>query len=172
MAFAIFGVQFHIMNYTIRNASKQDMTAVLDLIIELAVFEEEPDAVEVTVDSLITDGFGPTPAFKCFVAEVDHKVVGAALVYNRFSTWKGKIIHLEDLIVNQNMRGHGIGTALLDEVVKHGHELGVKRINWEVISWNEGAIKLYERKGANVLRDWNVVQLDEKGIKNYIDNIN
>jgi GNAT superfamily N-acetyltransferase len=147
------------------------MAAVLDLIVELAIFEEEPDAVEVTTESLIADGFGSKPAFKCFVAEVDKKVVGAAIVYNRFSTWKGNILHLEDLIVNQNMRGHGIGTALLDEVVKHGHSIGAKRINWEVISWNEGAIKLYERKGAKVLRDWNVVHLDENGIKNYITNL-
>jgi len=160
------------MNFTIRNATKHDMSAVLDLIVELAIFEEEPDAVEVTTESLIADGFGNNPAFKCFVAEVDSKIVGAAVVYNRFSTWKGKILHLEDLIVNQKMRGHGIGSALLDEVVKHGHSLGAKRINWEVISWNEGAIKLYERKGAKVLRDWNVVHLDENGIKNYIANIN
>ena len=172
MAFPIFDVQYHTMDFTIRNATKQDMSAVLNLIIELAVFEEEPDAVEVTVDSLIADGFGDQPAFKCFVAEVDHNVVGAAIVYNRFSTWKGKILHLEDLIVNQNMRGHGIGSALLDEVVKYGNSLGAKRINWEVISWNEGAIKLYERKGAKVLRDWHVVHLDENGIKNYIENIN
>lgn len=171
MAFPIFDLQFHTMDFKIRNATKADMSAVLNLIIELAVFEEEPNAVEVTVDSLIIDGFGDQPAFKCFVAEVDHKVVGAAIVYNRFSTWKGKILHLEDLIVNQKMRGHGIGSALLDEVVKHGHVLGVKRINWEVISWNEGAIKLYERKGAKVLRDWNVVHLDENGINNYIANI-
>lgn len=160
------------MNFTIRNATKHDMSAVLELIVELAVFEEEPDAVEVTTESLIADGFGTHPAFKCFVAEVDGKVVGAAVVYNRFSTWKGKILHLEDLIVNQKMRGHGIGSALLDEVVKHGYNLGAKRINWEVISWNEGAIKLYERKGAKVLRDWNVVHLDENGIKNYIANLN
>jgi len=162
---------FILMDFTIRNASKQDMPAVLNLIIELAVFEEEPDAVEVTTESLIADGFGDNPAFKCFVADVDGIVVGAAVVYNRFSTWKGKILHLEDLIVNQNMRGHGIGSALLDEVVKHGHSLKAKRINWEVISWNEGAIKLYERKGAKVLRDWNVVHLDENGIKNYIANL-
>lgn len=160
------------MNFTIRNATKDDMSAVLELIVELAVFEEEPDAVEVTIESLIADGFGTHPAFKCFVAEVEGKVVGAAVVYNRFSTWKGKILHLEDLIVNQKMRGHGIGSALLDEVVKHGYSLGAKRINWEVISWNEGAIKLYERKGAKVLRDWNVVHLDENGIKNYIANLN
>lgn len=160
------------MNFTIRKAKKDDMSAVLDLIVELAVFEEEPDAVEVTEESLIDDGYGNNPAFKCFVAEVENKVVGAAIVYNRFSTWKGKILHLEDLIVNQKMRGQGIGSALLDEVVKHGHSLNVKRINWEVLSWNEGAIKLYERKGAKVLRDWNVVHLDENGIKNYISSIN
>lgn len=159
------------MDFIIRNATKHDMSAVLDLIIELAVFEEEPDAVEVTTESLMADGFGNNQAFKCFVAEVKNKVVGAAIVYNRFSTWKGKILHLEDLIVNQSMRGHGIGSALLDEVVKHGHSLNAKRINWEVISWNEGAIKLYERKGAKVLRDWNVVHLDEKGINNYIANL-
>ncbi len=160
------------MNYTIRKARKDDMSAVLNLIIELAVFEEEPDAVEVTEESLINDGYGNNPAFKCFVAEVENMVVGAAIVYNRFSTWEGKILHLEDLIVTESMRGHGIGSALLDEVVKHGHNLGAKRINWEVLSWNEGAIKLYERKGAKVLRDWNVVHLDENGIKNYISNIN
>ena len=160
------------MDFTIRKATKEDMPAVLGLIIELAVFEEEPDAVEVTSNSLIADGFGDSPAFNCFVAETNNKVVGAAIIYNRFSTWKGKILHLEDLIVSQDMRGNGIGTALLDEVVKHGNALGVKRINWEVIDWNEGAIKLYERKGAKVLRDWNVVHLDENGIKNYIANIN
>lgn len=159
------------MDFIIRNATKHDMSAVLNLIIELAIFEEEPDAVEVTNESLISDGFGDNPAFKCFVAEVNNKIIGAAIVYNRFSTWKGKILHLEDLIVNQSMRGHGIGSALLDEVVKHGYSLGVKRINWEVISWNEGAIKLYERKGAKVLRDWNVVHLDENGINNYIANL-
>ncbi len=159
------------MNFTIRDATKNDMSSVLGLIKELAVFEKEPNAVEVTSESLIEDGFGNKPAFKCFVAEVNEKVVGAAVVYNRFSTWKGKILHLEDLIVSQDMRGHGIGTTLLDEVVKHGNNLGVKRINWEVISWNDGAIKLYERKGAKVLHDWNVVHLDENGIKNYIANL-
>ena len=147
------------------------MPSVLGLIKELAEFEKEPDAVEVTVEDLQNDGFGDHPAFKCFVAEVDGEVHGTAIVYNRFSTWKGKIIHLEDLVVSQKMRGHGIGSALLDKVVMYGYELGVKRINWEVLDWNEGAIKLYEAKGAKILRDWDVVHLDEKGIKNYIANL-
>lgn len=77
-------------------------------------------------------------------------------------------MHLEDLIVSQKMRGSGLGTALLDEVVIYGNQLGVKRICWEVIDWNEPAIEFYEKKGADVKRDWDVVHLNENGIKNYI----
>ncbi|GAA4938440.1 GNAT family N-acetyltransferase [Algibacter agarivorans] len=156
------------MNYIIRDARKKDMSQVLHLIKELAVFEKEPDAVEVSVEDLQKDGFSLHPAFHCFVAEADSKIEGIALIYNRYSTWKGKILHLEDLIVSKSMRGSGMGTALLDEVIKYGHRLGVKRINWEVLDWNEPAIAFYEKKGANVMRDWDVVQLSETGIKNYI----
>jgi GNAT superfamily N-acetyltransferase len=159
------------MKFTIRDAEKSDMTQVLGLIQELATFEKEPDAVEITVKDLEKDGFEKNPAFHCFVAEVNSKIEGIALVYNRYSTWKGKAIHLEDLIVSESMRGTGIGTALLDEVIKYSHNLGVKRINWEVIDWNEPAIAFYEKKGANVMRDWDVVQLSEEGIKNYLANL-
>ena len=156
------------MDYVIRNATKNDMPQVLHLIKELAAFEKEPDAVEVTADDLKQDGFGEHPAFHCFVADVNSKIEGIALIYNRYSTWKGKILHLEDLIVSKSMRGKGLGTALLDKVVQYGYDLDVKRINWEVIDWNEPAIDFYEQKGANVMRDWDVVQLNETGIKNYI----
>ena len=159
------------MDYTIRDATKHDMSAVLELIKELAVFEKEPDAVEVTVTDLQSDGFGEAPAFHCFVAEVNSKIEGIALIYNRYSTWKGKAIHLEDLIVSEAMRGSGLGTALLNEVVKYAHNLGVKRVNWEVLDWNEPAIKFYQSNGANVMREWDVVHLNEAGIKNYDDNI-
>lgn len=159
------------MEYSIRLATKQDMQQVLDLIKELAVFEKEPDAVEVTVNDLELQGFGSQPAFTCFVAEVNNRVEGIALVYNRFSTWKGNVLHLEDLVVSQKMRGTGLGTALLDMVVKFGHELGVKRISWEVLDWNEPAIIFYEKKGADVKRDWDVVHLNEEGIRTYISNL-
>jgi len=159
------------MNYSIREANKNDMPQVLQLIKALAEFEKEPDAVEISVEDLQNDGFGETPAFKCFVAEVNVKIQGIALIYNRYSTWKGRAIHLEDLIVNKDFRGSGIGTALLDEVIKYSYKLGVKRINWEVLDWNEPAIKFYEKKGAIVMRDWDVVQLTEAGIKNYIANL-
>lgn len=159
------------MTFNIRKATKTDMSQVLDLINELAVFEKEPDAVEITVEDLLQNGFGNQPSFQCFVAEIDNKIEGIALVYPRFSTWKGKVLHLEDLIVSQNRRGLGLGSALLDEVVKYGAALGVKRISWEVLNWNEPAIAFYERKGADIKRDWNVVHLTEEGIKNYISKI-
>jgi len=159
------------MSFTIRLATKDDMNSVHDLIIELAVFEKEPDAVEITVDDLKNDGFNKQPKFTCFVAEKESIIVGSALVYKRYSTWKGEVLHLEDLIVKENMRGSGLGSALLDEVVKYGNKIGVKRISWEVIDWNESAIAFYEKKGANVMRDWDVVQLDENGIKNYLNKI-
>lgn len=156
------------MDYTIRVAQREDMKQVLKLIQELAIFEKEDDAVEVSVQDLEEDGFGKQKLFHCFVVEKSDKIVGMALVYPRYSTWKGPVIHLEDLIVTKEMRGSGLGTALLNEVVKYGNDLGVKRISWEVIDWNEPAIGFYESKGANVMRDWDVVQLDETGIKEYL----
>ncbi|WP_298484921.1 GNAT family N-acetyltransferase [uncultured Maribacter sp.] len=160
------------MDFIIRNSEKKDMPQVLSLINELAVFEKEEDAVEVTVEQLEKDGFGENPLFHCFVAESDSKIVGMALVYSRYSTWKGPVIHLEDLIVTEEYRGTGLGSSLLTSVVKHGKKLNVKRISWEVIDWNEPAISFYESKGANVMRDWDVVQLDAQGIEDYLKNNN
>ncbi|MGC1515739.1 MAG: GNAT family N-acetyltransferase [Maribacter sp.] len=159
------------MEYSIREATKADMQQVLVLIQELATFEKEEHAVEVSVRDLETDGFGKNPLFHCFVAQKGPTIVGMALVYQRYSTWKGPVLHLEDLIVTKEMRGSGLGTALLNEVVKYGAGLGVKRISWEVIDWNEPAIGFYESKGAQVMRDWDVVQLDEEGIRNYLSAI-
>ncbi|MBR9913575.1 MAG: GNAT family N-acetyltransferase [Algicola sp.] len=156
------------MTFSIRKATQNDMPRVLELIVELAIFEKEPNAVEVSVADLIKAGFQEPKAFTCFVAEQDGKVEGMALVYHRFSTWKGKVLHLEDLVVSQEQRGSGMGTALLDEVVNYGKELGVKRISWEVLDWNDSAIEFYEKKGADVKRDWNVVHLNEDHMNNYI----
>ncbi|WP_411029665.1 GNAT family N-acetyltransferase [Spongiimicrobium sp. 3-5] len=159
------------MSYTIRDARAEDMQRVLKLVQELAEFEKEENAVEITTNDLIRDGFGLKPLFHCFVAESDGEIVGTALIYPRYSTWKGPIIHLEDLIVTKEMRGSGLGSALLTEVIKYGHNLGVKRISWEVLDWNEPAINFYEAKGARVLRDWDVVHMDEGGIQNFINNL-
>ena len=121
----------------IRRGEKKDMPAVLDLIRELAIFEKEPDAVVVTVADLERDGFGENPLFYTFVAEVDNdssdseqakQIVGMALYYYRYSTWKGRTIHLEDLIVKDKMRGSGIGLALYTKIIEQGKADNVRRI--------------------------------------------
>lgn len=158
------------MEFIIRPAVQEDMHRVLELVQELALFEREPQAVEVSVAQLQADGFGEQPLFRCFVGEHGGEIVGMALVYARYSTWKGPVLHLEDLIVTERMRGSGLGTALLDQVVAHGQQMGVKRISWEVLDWNEPAIQFYEAKGAKVMRDWDVVHLNEEGMATYLKN--
>ena len=153
----------------IRKATKNDMPSVLELIQELAIFEKEPDAVVVTVDDLIRDGFSENPLFQCFVAEVDNEIIGMALYYYRYSTWKGKTIHLEDLIVKENKRGTGAGFALYKEIIKQGKAENVRRIEWNVLDWNTPAIDFYEKSGAKVLGDWRVVHMDDKGIEQFLN---
>ena len=153
----------------VRPARIEDMGQVLDLIRELAVFEREPDAVEVTQADLERDGFGPDPRFMCFVAEDETGIAGMALCYPRYSTWKGMVIHLEDLIVTESARGKGIGSALLTRVISFARDQGARRVSWEVLDWNDPAIDFYESRGARVLRDWDVVQLDAEGINSYLD---
>ena len=159
------------MKFNIRFAKQSDMPKVLELIKELAVFEKEPDAVIVTEKDLIEHGFGKNPLFTCFVAERDQEIVAIALIYFRFSTWKGKTVHLEDLIVKQEFRGQGLGTLLLDEVIKYGYSQGVQRICWEVLDWNTNAINFYEKQGAKILKDWYLAQLEGDAIKNYIEKL-
>jgi GNAT superfamily N-acetyltransferase len=154
----------------IRKGNPEDMKAVLGLIQELAIFEKEPDAVVVTVEDLIRDGFGTVPLFQVFVAEVEKQIVGIALYYYRYSTWKGKTIHLEDLIVKAEMRGKGIGQALYAAIMKQGKEDGVRRIDWHVLDWNTPAIEFYKKSGAKIQADWRVAQMDENGINNFVEN--
>jgi GNAT superfamily N-acetyltransferase len=155
---------------TIRKGNPEDMQAVLGLIQELAAFENEPDAVLITVDDLIRDGFGEVPLFQVFVAEVDSEIVGIALYYYRYSTWKGKTIHLEDLVVKDKMRGTGLGYALYSEIIKQGKKDKVRRIEWNVLDWNTPAIEFYEKSGAKVLGDWRVAQMSEDAINYFVDN--
>ena len=153
----------------IRKGEKKDMKAVLELIQELATFEKEPDAVVVTVADLERDGFGDYPLFHTFVAEVNQKIVGIALYYYRYSTWKGKTIHLEDLIVKEKMRGSGLGLALYSKIIEQGKIDKVRRIEWAVLDWNTPAIDFYIKSGAKVLDDWRVAQMDENGINEFLN---
>lgn len=153
----------------IRKGRIEDMPAVLALIKELATFEKEPNAVVVTVADLERDGFGENPLFHTFIAEENDEIVGMALYYYRYSTWKGKTIHLEDLIVKEEKRGAGLGFKLYSEVIAQGKCDGVRRIEWNVLDWNTTAIEFYEKSGAKVFKDWLVAQMDEKGIDTFLE---
>jgi GNAT superfamily N-acetyltransferase len=157
------------MSFIIREGQKQDVKAVLDLITELAVFEKEPDAVEITAEDLLKDGFSDNPKFKLFVAEENAVVIGIALFYERYSTWKGKSIHLEDLMVTQSKRKIGAGKALYTAVLKYAHDHNFNRVAWEVIDWNTNAINFYKSTGATYLSDWSVVQMNKENLAKYIN---
>ena len=154
----------------IRKGEKADMIEVLALITELAVFEKEPNAVLVTVADLERDGFSENPLFRTFVAEIDGNIIGMALYYYRYSTWKGKTIHLEDLVVTEQFRGSGAGFALYSEIIKQGKKDKVRRIEWNLLDWNTPAIAFYEKSGATILKDWLVAQMDENGIEMFLKN--
>ena len=153
----------------IRKGRIEDMPAVSGLIKELAAFEKEPDAVVLTVADLERDGFGEKPLFQTFVAEDNDEIVGMVLYYYRYSTWKGKTIHIEDLIVKEDKRGLGLGFKLYSEVIAQGKSDGVRRIEWNVLDWNSPAIEFYERSGAKVFKDWLVAQMDENGIDTFLE---
>jgi GNAT superfamily N-acetyltransferase len=158
------------MNVLVRDAVQNDMKQVLMLIKELAKFEKEPNAVILNEEQLVRDGFSENPKFKCFVAESNNEIIGMALGYPRYSTWKGVTMHLEDLIVTKSRRGNGIGSLLFSKFINYAHSLRVKRIEWAVLDWNVNAIEFYEKNGAKILSDWRVAQMDEDSIKKFCNN--
>lgn len=159
------------MNSLIRKAVVEDVPSIYGLIQELAVFEKEPEAVEITLKDLEKDGFGDQPKFEAFVAELEGEIVGMALFYYRYSTWKGKTIHLEDLIVKETARGKGLGRKLYNEVLNYAYQQQLKRVEWAVLDWNTPAVEFYQNSGAEVFDDWRVVQMDEGQLKSYVDSL-
>lgn len=158
------------MGFIIRKGTAKDMESALDLITELAVFEKEPDAVEITVNDLLKDGFSENPKFNIFVAEEENSIIGIALFYERYSTWKGKTIHLEDLMVTESKRKLGAGKALYTAVLKYAYDHNFNRVAWEVIDWNTNAIDFYKSTGATYLNDWSVVQMNKENLAKFIEN--
>jgi GNAT superfamily N-acetyltransferase len=156
------------MSFNVRLGEIKDMQAVFNLITELAVFEKEPDAVDITVADLVQDGFSEHPKFKVFVAEQEQIIIGIALFYERFSTWKGRTIHLEDLIVTKSKQKIGAGKALYAAVLNYAHALDFNRVAWEVIDWNTNAIDFYKSTGATYLNDWSVVQMNKENLAKFI----
>ncbi len=157
------------MKAIVRKAKRSDSASILNLIKELALFEKEPESVQLTVTDIEHHGFGDQPKFECLVAEVEQQVVGMALYYPRFSTWKGPTFHLEDLIVSEQFKGKGVGTQLYSAFIQQSYEVGVERIEWNVLDWNTPAVKFYEKSGAQVLTDWRTVQMHRPAMKNYLN---
>ncbi|MGB0805806.1 MAG: GNAT family N-acetyltransferase [Salibacteraceae bacterium] len=154
----------------IRKGTKEDLTRLRELIVELAIYEKEPNAVEVTLAEMEKDGFGDQKIFDFFVAEIDGVVEGIALYYFKYSTWKGKCVFLEDIVVNEKLRGNGIGKLLFDEVVKVAAANNVKRMEWQVLEWNHPAIHFYKTKyKANLDPEWLNGRLVEKQILRIAD---
>lgn len=138
----------------IREANRNDAGAIHELIVELAIYENAPNEVKVTVDELAEDGFGADPAYKCIVAESKGAVVGFALYYMRYSTWKGRCVYLEDFLVKKEMRNKGIGDLLFKEILAISEKLNVRLITWQVLDWNEPAIKFYDKYNAEFDGEW------------------
>lgn len=150
------------MNIQIRRATKEDMPQVLELIRELAIYEKEPEAVTNTVDDMIHDGFGPNPVFYCDVAEADSRIVGIAIWYIKYSTWKGKGVYLDDIVITESMRGKGIGKILFDHVIKEAVKVNAKQLHWQVLTWNEPAIHFYKKYPADLDEEWINCKLTEE----------
>ncbi len=129
----------------IRKANAADCPRLLELIRELAVYENAGEQVTVTLDHFINSGFGQSPVWHALVAEVEGRVEGFALYYIRYSTWKGQRIYLEDFLVTQAMRGKGLGKLLLDQLILEAREEGYNGVSWQVLDWNEPAINFYKK---------------------------
>ena len=139
---------------SIRKGEVKDLPRLLELIQELAIYEREPDAVKVTVEELERDGFGEHPLFGFFVAEEAGEIVGIAHYYYRYSTWNGKVLYLEDLIVTEAERGKGHGKKLLDRIIQQAAADNCRLCTWQVLDWNEPSIEFYKKIGANLDEEW------------------
>ena len=142
------------MDILIRKASRKDCARMMELIQELAVYEKAPDEVTVSLSHFEESGFGANPVWWAFVAEVQGVVVGMALYYVRYSTWKGQRMYLEDILVTEDMRGQKIGSLLFDALIKEAKEKGFNGMNWQVLDWNEPAINFYKKYNANFDPEW------------------
>lgn len=155
------------MDITIKRAQERDYPRILELIKELAEYERAPGEVGITLEELIHDGKGKHPLFFVDVAEVKDHVIGMALYYIGYSTWKGKMLYLDDLIVNEAYRKQGVGQLLFESVIKASQEMKVKQIRWHVLDWNEPAIKFYEKVNASLDPEWITGKFSETQIQNY-----
>jgi len=142
------------MNISIRKATKNDLPQVLNLVKELALYEKAPEEVTITLQNLEEDGFGNQPLYWIIIAENNDQIVGMSFYYIRYSTWKGKCLYLEDLVVKEECRGQKIGELLFEATIKAAKEIGAKLMTWQVLDWNEPAINFYKKFNAELDGEW------------------
>ncbi|MBT6837099.1 MAG: GNAT family N-acetyltransferase [Bacteroidetes bacterium] len=160
------------MKIIIRKANKADLPEVLNLIKELALYEKAPDEVTITIEELEKDGFGDQPMYEVILAESDEEeIIGMSFYYYAYSTWKGKCLYLEDIIVKEEFRGKGIGKQLFDATVLKAKEVKAKRMMWQVLDWNTPAIEFYKQKyKAEISSEWLNGRLTEEQIQHFTAN--
>lgn len=142
------------MSINIRPAVKEDCVRLLELINELAIFEKAPEEVTVTLEEFIDAGFGSHKVWDAIVAEENDFIAGFALYYTRYSTWKGCRLYLEDFLVTESYRGRGIGKLLFEAIMKAAKDKNFNGMNWQVLDWNEPAIRFYKKYGAELDPEW------------------
>lgn len=152
---------------TIRKGTEKDLQAAHDLICELAVYEKAPDEVDNTVDRMKEDGFGENPVFGFLIAELDDMICGLSLYYFRYSTWKGKMLYLEDLIVTEKFRKQGIGKKLFDATILEAKETNSRGMIWQVLEWNEPAFEFYRNYDPVIDPQWVTCRLTHDQIQAY-----
>ena len=142
------------MSIEIRIGTKTDIPFALNLVKELAAYEKAPNEVEVTIEEMTEWGFGADKQFDFFIATDNNVIVGLALYYFKYSTWKGKCLFLEDIIVTESQRGKGLGKLLFDKVVQVAKNMKVRRMEWQVLDWNTPAIEFYKKYDSTLDGEW------------------
>ncbi len=138
----------------IRKANATDIPSMMKLIVELAIYERAPNEVTNTEQMMLKDGFGDNPLYHAFVADIEGEIIGFAITYYRYSTWKGRCLYLEDLIVTENYRNKGIGQKLFDYCLSFGKKNSCEKIIWQVLDWNQPAINFYNKNNAQLDNSW------------------
>lgn len=142
------------MDFKIRTATKEDLPQVLELVKELALYEKASEEVTITLEELEKDGFGEHPLYWIILAENETGILGMSFYYIRYSTWKGRCLYLEDIVVKEEYRGQKIGKVLFEETIKTAKAMGAKLMTWQVLDWNEPAINFYKKFNAELDGEW------------------
>ncbi len=152
----------------IRKGKIEDIPGIFRLINELALFEKAPEEVTNTIFEMEKDGFGSNPVFSFHVAEIDSEIVGMALYFTKYSTWKGQGLYLDDLIVTENFRGQGIGKKLFDAYMSEAKKINAKQVHWQVLDWNTPAIDFYKKMNSKIEAEWLDCKMTEEQIREWI----